>query len=229
MRVQHSMLPSSQRKAKPRRGVARNSNTVNKDEEEGADDTEMVTLSDYESMEKPTGATSTPRFTDEELGIVRGPYEDEEEEAEILSVRKTAAVLLKSDHGIGNGVLDEDEGSDADEDAFESALLAAAAAADGYDSPHARRASRRGKPDPFDLINNAVPGKSVSGSTPAELAKNPSLVFQKLYLIEKAKLKFLQAENAELRKEWEDLVEENARVSASKEEALERTLTLELG
>ena len=232
MRVQHSMVPSQARRGRPRR-IARNSNTLGKtkgagddgEEEEAAEDTEMVTLSDYEPVDKPP-EPSFHNYTDEALGIVRESFDDPTEETEIQAVRLKAAENLQSEFGIGSASIDPDDGSDVDDGETDASLLAAAASLEGPQQP--RRTSKRGKPNPMDLINNSG-SQATNGSAATYRNERPDMLYKKLYLIEKAKLKFLQAENAEIRKEVKELKEEERRVTASKTEALERVLTLELG
>lgn len=231
MKVQHQMLPSGSRRNKPLKKSNKRGSKGDEDEEE---DNEMVTMSDYEPLVKsPKRPFMT--FTDEELGIKRAAWSSDDEE--VLVVRRKAAEVLKSEFGVGDGLLPREQEDDSDDEEGEEAAAALAAAFEP--NRNTRRNSKRFKPNPLDLINstgNAGPSSSTSSAIASSDAANGGASheqddqkFKRLFLVEKAKFKFLQAENAEIQKEMAQLKAEEARVRDSKREALERILTLELG
>ncbi|KDN44535.1 hypothetical protein K437DRAFT_268783 [Tilletiaria anomala UBC 951] len=229
MRLQHQMLPTGTRRGKPRRAARSSIVKAGDDDGEEGEDNDMVSLSDYEPIDKPP-VRHHQTFTDEQLGIERDPFDDEQDEKVLLSMREKGAEVLKQYWDVGTGTIVPEED---DPETDEEDLAAAAAAAATEHSHNTRRNSKRFKPSPMDLITNSMPGPgsgTAGAASPKEkLEPTPDQRYKKLYLIEKAKMKFLQAENAEIRKEIKELLQEEAKASAQKTDVLEEVLTLELG
>lgn len=206
----------------------------------------MVTLSDYEPLDKPpvvvpAGARGR-RFSDAALGIVRDPLGSESEEVEIRQVRSKTALLMQAQHGIGSGTIADglpgaSPGSSssspastdlsADEDETEDERISPG-------SPPLRR------PNPLDLINNttaglsgdAKNGKCEGDRKPARTKQQPKRSqkdYKKRYLVSKAKYQFLQAEHHELARELAQLRDDYEAMQEYKSDELNAALELELG
>lgn len=246
MRAQHQMVPLATRRAKPRRSLRRPGEQGSDSEDEAV---EMVTLSDYEPLEKspvivPAGMLGR-KFSDSALGITRDPLGSDGEEKEIRQVRHKAAELMYDQHGIGTGSIldnDDDQQSQGDQPETSSSEDAenSAGGDETEDEPMNFDLQSVRRPAPLDLINNSNGGavrgaKTKNGTskpdsnTRSREKRRGSQDYKKRYLIAKAKLRFLQAEHQELVRELHQLREDYEGMQEYKSDELNAVLMLELG
>jgi len=201
-------------------------------------------------------AAGVPVYTDEELGIQRdnvptaGPLlgdkepddemtkREEEEMARVLEVGRREWVQLERERA-KTMVADEEVASlkrgsaAADYDSDEGAAVTkvdeglAVLPSPEEEPTGKRRRKSQGRLNSDSLISNQ--GSTTRGSTRNAEQALDGAKLKKLYLIEKAKLRMIQAENEKMRKYLVDLREVENEEKLEKRKMLEKALEAELG